>query len=189
MLIVALGDSLTAGYIDPIRRMPYTKILEELLRRGMGVEATVINAGIPGDTTMGMLRRLKADVLTHMADYAIIWGGINDLCQGHRPRDVVTNLLEIYRRCRGGGVAPIGCLLTPTGIENLNKFVAETNELLRRSCVEEGVPIADLYSPLIDDSGLLAVEYSSDGVHLNPAGYRAVAEVLYDVLKALIGGG
>ncbi len=187
-IIVALGDSLTAGYIDPIRRMPYTRFLEELIRREIGVDVTLINAGVPGDTTEGMLRRFETDVLAHEANYAIIWGGINDLHLGRSPGEVVANLLELYKRSRAGAVTPIGCMLTPTRSEVLNQLVREVNEDLSRRCRDEGVPIADLYSPLIDISGLLNPSFSSDGIHLNPAGYRVVAEIIYRVFRSLIGG-
>ena len=189
VLIVALGDSLTAGYIDPMRRMPYTHILEELIKREIGVEATIINAGVPGDTTEGMLMRFEADVHAYKADYAIIWGGINDLYLGRSPREVVANLLELYRRCKAVAITPIGCTLTPTRFEALNKLVREVNEDLSRRCLDEGVSIADLYSILVDGDGLLDQRFSSDGVHLNPAGYRAVAEALHRVLRDLIDGG
>jgi len=189
VVIVALGDSLTAGYIDPIRRMPYTHLLEELIRRELEVEATIINAGVPGDTTEGMLRRFEANVHAHKADYAIIWGGINDLYLGRSPQEVVANLLELYRRCKAVAVTPIGCTLTPTRFEALNKLVREVNGDLSRRCLDEGVSIADLYSPLVDGSGLLDLRFSSDGVHLNPAGYGVVAEALHRVLRGLIDGG
>ena len=186
VVIVALGDSLTAGYIDPIRRMPYTHLLEELIRRELEVEATIINAGVPGDTTEGMLRRFEANVHAHKADYAIIWGGINDLYLGRSPQEVVANLLELYRRCKAVAVTPIGCTLTPTRFEALNKLVREVNRDLSRRCLDEGVSIADIYSPLVDRDGLLDPRFSSDGVHLNPAGYRVVAETLHRVFRSLL---
>lgn len=63
LLFVALGNSLRAGYITLTHSAPYTRFLEELIERKLRVRVQIINAGLPGDTTRGMLKRLETDVL------------------------------------------------------------------------------------------------------------------------------
>lgn len=54
--IIALGDSLFAGYgLEPGQSYPAR--LEAALR-GRGINATIVNAGVSGDTTAGGLQRL-----------------------------------------------------------------------------------------------------------------------------------
>jgi len=179
-LIIALGDSLTAGYIDPLRRAPYTRFLEQLIEEELGLRVHIVNEGLPGDTTLGMLRRLEGAVLAQRPDYAVIWGGLNDLHLGYKPQEVVGRLQELYGRCRGRGVEPIGCMLTPTLYGGLNRLVVEANALIREVCLLRRISMADLYSAVVGEKGLLRPQLSSDGIHLTSGGYRVVAEVLCD---------
>jgi lysophospholipase L1-like esterase len=73
--IVAFGDSTTAPREGLLK--PYSQVLADELPRP-GVPATVINAGVPGNTTAQAMARLESDVLTHEPDLVIIQFGIND---------------------------------------------------------------------------------------------------------------
>jgi len=73
--IVALGASNTEGWgVSPAQSYPAQL---QVLLRARGIEATVSNAGIPGDTTGGMLARLDRAVPagTHLV---ILQPGTND---------------------------------------------------------------------------------------------------------------
>jgi acyl-CoA thioesterase-1 len=59
-LIVALGASNTAGFGVETNEA-YPAVIERLLRE-RGIDATVVNAGISGDPTSGMLARLDRDI-------------------------------------------------------------------------------------------------------------------------------
>jgi lysophospholipase L1-like esterase len=57
------------------------------------------------------------------------------------------------------------------------------NERIRLFCMEEKITLIDLYRPLYDPRGDgLAQEYSDDGLHLTPLGYRRMAEIIYEKL-------
>ncbi len=60
VLIVALGASNTAGYGVGLD-MAYPAVVERLLR-SRSINASIANAGVPGDTTAQMLERLDRDV-------------------------------------------------------------------------------------------------------------------------------
>ena len=72
MKIVCLGDSLTFGY-----KMKRKDTWTEILSNKTNVE--VLNKGINGDTTTGMLSRFEKDVVKEKPSHVLIMGGINDL--------------------------------------------------------------------------------------------------------------
>lgn len=87
--IVALGDSLTAGYGLP-RGQGFVPRLEAALKaRGHNVE--IIDAGVSGDTTAGGLARL-AWVVPENADAVIVELGANDALRGINPATTRANL-------------------------------------------------------------------------------------------------
>lgn len=93
--IVALGDSLTAGYgVMPENSFPARL---ELWLRDRGVKAEVVNAGVSGDTTAGGLARLDW-TLAEPADAVLIELGANDGLRGIDPNSVYKNLDEILTR-------------------------------------------------------------------------------------------
>ena len=70
--IVCIGDSLTEAY-----GIPGTFGWTYLLSKQLPVQ--VINSGISGDTTAGMLARFQFMVIAHKPNFDIIMGGTNDL--------------------------------------------------------------------------------------------------------------
>src|SRR3954463_16301463 len=79
--IVALGDSLTAGY-GLSRKQAYPALVGEKMREA-GYEFEVVNAGSSGDTTSGGLQRLPAILRAHRRiDIFILELGINDAFRG-----------------------------------------------------------------------------------------------------------
>ena len=191
LIVVALGDSLTAGYrtldpyaIDP--RVPYPAQLETLIRGRLKgqTQAFVINAGVNGDDTDGMLWRFRQTVATEKPEIVVIWGGINDLGAAKDPEQVMENLTKLYALCGEIGATPVACTLTPTRLTSPN--IRRLNELIRAHASEKDLVLVDLFSGLVDMEGNLRQEYSDDGVHLTQAGYGRVAEIVLGSLVPLI---
>lgn len=80
--IVALGDSLTAGYGLPNQSAFATKLQAAL--KAKGIDATVANAGVSGDTASGGLERLDWSV-PDGTDAVIVELGANDALRGIDP--------------------------------------------------------------------------------------------------------
>jgi acyl-CoA thioesterase I len=95
MRIVALGDSLTAGFglaVDesfPVRLQAWL--------RDHGLDAEVVNAGVSGDTSAGGLARLDWS-LALPADAVLVEFGANDALRGIDPKETYKNLDEILSR-------------------------------------------------------------------------------------------
>jgi acyl-CoA thioesterase-1 len=93
--IVALGASSTAGYgVGPSAAYPAQ--LEEILR-ARGRPMSVINAGISGDTTGGMLSRLSSAVPPGTKIVVLQIAG-NDAMRGMSPAVAEANRAEIRRQ-------------------------------------------------------------------------------------------
>jgi len=105
--IVALGGSSTYGHLVE-RNQAYPPKLEAALK-AKGVNATVVNAGITNDTTVGGLARLDKDVPAG-TDILILELGINDASQGIGVPATRANLQKIIEtvRARGTRVLLIG---------------------------------------------------------------------------------
>jgi acyl-CoA thioesterase I len=82
MKIVALGDSLTAGYGLPAQEAFPVKL--EAALKAKGIDATVVNAGVSGDTASGALERLDWSVPDD-TDAVILELGANDALRALDP--------------------------------------------------------------------------------------------------------
>jgi acyl-CoA thioesterase-1 len=103
-LVLAFGDSLTAGYgLRPAQAFPAR--LETHLRERWS-DARVLNAGVSGDTTGSALRRLPGVLsrLERRPDLAIVELGANDLLRGLAAAQTRANLDAILRELRQCGI-------------------------------------------------------------------------------------
>ena len=99
--IVALGDSLTAGYLLPPAAAFPAQLQAALQARGHDVE--ILNAGVSGDTTAAGLARFDWAVGDD-TDAVIVELGANDVLRGLKPQDARKNLDEILTRLSARGV-------------------------------------------------------------------------------------
>jgi acyl-CoA thioesterase I len=99
--IVALGDSLTAGYGLP-QSAAFPVVLERALKaRGHKVE--IVNAGVSGDTAAGGLQRLDWSV-PDGADGVILALGANDMLRGLDPAATKRSLEAMVTRLKARGI-------------------------------------------------------------------------------------
>jgi acyl-CoA thioesterase I len=178
-VIVALGDSLTAG-LGVLTVEAYPALLQTRLARE-GFRYRVVNAGVSGDTTAGALRRVDW-VLRARPAIVIVALGANDGLRGQPVAAMRDNLVAIITRLRGGGarVLLVGMRLPPNyGAAYTREFAAAFDAVARRTSVPllpfllEGVAgRADLNLP--------------DGIHPNAAGQRVVADTVWRGLRPLL---
>jgi acyl-CoA thioesterase I len=102
--IVAIGASNTHGWYVG-NRGAYPAQLQALLR-AKGIDAAVINAGVPFDTTALMLRRIDKDV-QNGTDIAILQPGGNDRRFFGTKEQRSANIAEMERRLRARGIKVI----------------------------------------------------------------------------------
>ena len=178
-VIVALGDSLTAGLgVAPDETYPAR--LEELLRRD-GYAYRVVNAGSSGDTTAGGRRRL-AWALKEDPEIVILALGANDGLRGQPPSAMRENLAAILDtlQARHLPVLLAGMRVPPNyGREFSREFERVFAELGRR-------PGVTLMPFLLDGVAANARLNQADGIHPTAEGYRVIARRMYEYLKPLL---
>jgi acyl-CoA thioesterase-1 len=102
--IVAIGASNTSGFGVGAQDAYPTRL--QVLLRTKGILAKVTNAGIPGDTTVGMLRRLDSAV-PKGTDIVILQPGGNDLRFGFSKEQRAANIAAMVKRLRARDIRVI----------------------------------------------------------------------------------
>ncbi len=181
-LVVALGDSLTAGHVAGEgwypTYAPYTSTLEER----MGSAVSFLNGGVDGDLVGGMLSRLERDVLRHRPTLVVVLGGTNDLGWGRSPERIAQDLATLWDRLRWNEVDVVACTLPPAlGVPGSIRPRVQLNRAIAQGARERGLGLVDLFSALGRDGELLE-RWSSDGLHLNEDGYRRTGELIAPVI-------
>ncbi|MGD0425020.1 MAG: GDSL-type esterase/lipase family protein [Candidatus Bathyarchaeia archaeon] len=197
MKIVAFGDSLTVGetgFSDSDESASYPKYLETLAKQHLtglqsGVEVNVLNGGINGDLTSGMLERFSRDVVDEKADYVVILGGTNDLGWGFDPAIIAHNLTTMYDAALNKGIAPVACSVPSIlGFDALIPPRLQLNRMIRTEAEKRSVPFVDFFTATADQqTNRLSEDYSADGLHLNTKGYQQMGKYIFDKwLKAVL---
>lgn len=165
--IVFIGDSQTD-------RCEWSELFD---RRG------IINRGIDGDTTDGVLNRL--DEITSMKPEKIfIMIGGADFIIGRNIPQIEDNYRKIIGRIRAGSpqtriyiqsLLPTVQRIVPMPLE----LIRGLNGKLRLLADNRHVFYIDIYSVMLDSTGGLNPSYSIDGVHLNGQGYIVWREAIY----------
>ncbi len=99
--LLALGDSLTAGYGLPPEQGLVPQLQGWLAANG--TEAVVANAGVSGDTTAGGLSRLDWSLTPDVDALMVVLGG-NDMLRGLPPEEARSNLAAILAGAKAKGV-------------------------------------------------------------------------------------
>jgi len=107
MTIVAVGDSLTAGYgVDESQAYP-ARLQEKLSAEGYIVN--VVNAGVSGETSSGTLSRIEWVIANLKPDMILLETGANDGLRGIDPAILSDNLDRIISIIKNAGIPVILC--------------------------------------------------------------------------------
>ena len=176
--ILAMGTSLTQGYGLP-PGTEFTVQLQAALKRE-GIDATVTNAGVSGDTTAGGLARLDWSLADH-PDAVILELGSNDMLRGIAPSETERNLRAILDKLKTDHVK---VLLTGMHAQrNLGTdYVREFDSIYPRLAGDYHV----LFYPFILDGVALNPKLNqADGMHPNPAGVKVMVARILPYVKKL----
>ncbi|ARM90369.1 SGNH family esterase protein [Rhizobium sp. CIAT894] len=161
--LVGFGDSLMAGYQLP----PGDGFPEKLQAalKATGLDVTVANAGVSGDTTTGGLARIDWSV-PDGTDGVILELGANDALRGIPPEESEKNLDQMIARLKERGIAVllVGMMAPPNmGAD----YAARFNPIYQKLSQKYGIP---LYAFFLDGVALDAGLKLDDGMHPNAKG-------------------
>ena len=177
--IVALGDSLTAGFGVELTDS-YPALLQEKLAED-GHSFRVVNAGVSGETSSGTLSRL-AWILSQDPDIVILVIGANDGLRGIDTVLVEDNIASIIRQLQENGVVTV--LGGMKMVRNLGEqYTQEFDAIYPRLAEKFNVIFMPFF---LEDVASESALNQTDGIHPNEQGYRIIKENIYPyVLQAI----
>ena len=191
MIIVALGDSTTAGtpgWKSPIEAPPAgagdeTSQYAYWLMKAHP-EWEVLNRGVNGERSDQIAARFDRDVLGAWARAVVIIAGVNDIYQGRAASHVIDQLRAMYDRTRDAGLWLLAGTIVPynTATNEQNARMREVNEWIAGS----GMPWVDTRAAVADPADPNRLASSPDGLHPSPDGYRRMADVIGPALAQLL---
>ena len=190
--IVFLGNSITQGLL---------RHTDKLLGNN------IVNRGISGDHTNGVLARLK-EVINYKPKAVFILIGVNDLFEDNRskpertPEYIAKNILLICKEIKNGSkytqifiqtILPINnkqYLSKKPNIEflfdnyspSINEQIDEVNKIIKS---DSSLNVINLHSAFLSEDLQLNQKFSTDGVHLNELGYQNWIDIINPILKEI----
>lgn len=177
--ILALGDSLTAGYgLDPAAAFP---VKLEAALKAKGHNVTVVNAGVSGDTAAQGAARLDWS-LSDDVDAVIVELGANDALRGLAPAQAEAALMEIADKLVARKLPfLIAGMRAPPNMGP--DYVATFEAMYGRAAERSG---ALLYPFFLDGVAADAKLNQADGLHPTPEGVDViVSRILPSVVLLL----
>jgi acyl-CoA thioesterase I len=178
-VIVALGDSLTAGLGLPQSESFPAKLEAALKAQGRNV--TVANAGVSGDTVSAALDRLDWALPPNTSAVIVELGG-NDALQGLPPAEIEASLARIIERAKAKGLPVlIAGMESPRnmGKDYVDQFHAIYPDLAERYG-------ALLYPFFLDGVALDPGLMQEDGIHPNAKGVDRIVQGILPKVDQLL---
>ena len=178
-VILALGDSLTAGY--GLAQSQAWPTLVQTRLKAAGRRHRVVNAGVSGDTSAGGLARLDWQLSQKPAVVVLELGG-NDGLRGLPVAHTRGNLAKIIQRCQAAGATVLlaGMQIPP----NMGPdYTVAFRDMFPSLAREFGVPLIPfLLAGVAGDTKL----NQRDGIHPTAEGQALVAETVWRSLEPLL---
>ena len=169
--VVFLGDSLTDG-CDLNKYYP---------------EYSSVNRGISGDTTDGLLNRLKVSAYDVEPTGVVLLIGVNDISRGVKPNELSDHYEKIITGLKENlpDTIIVWCSMTALGGKSAkyNDTVIICNQKIKLLAEKHSCVFVDLFTPLCDvETREIKEEYTTDGTHLTDAGYQVVTQEINNAL-------
>lgn len=143
-------------------------------------DPTVVNRGIAGDITFGVLKRLDVIIQSKPSKLFLLIG-INDIGKDIPPAVIADNIRKIVGRFNAESpktqVYVQTILPVNPEIKNFpqhydkNDHVKKANAYIQEVVRHENATVVDTFTLFADDQGFLNQQWTGDGLHLNASGY------------------
>ncbi len=179
--LLALGDSLTAGY-----GLPPEQGFVPQLQAALGGSAVVINAGVSGDTTAGGLARVDWSLTPEVGAVLVNLGG-NDMLRGIDPSVARANLELILQKLQARKLPILLVSLRSPG--NYGSDYKTAFDAIYGELAQDygAVLFDDYFAPLMLSPGVLdPTLMQADGIHPNAAGVTKVVSAMAPKVQELL---
>lgn len=175
--IIMVGNSITEGG-------DWKKLLND---------STVVNRGISGDVTFGVLNRLS-DITARKPSKLFLLIGINDLSRNTPNEVILENIFNIVYRIRAASpkteifvqsILPLNESFQnfPQRFKGKQEHVITINGHVAKYPEKLSYTFIDLHSKFVDKNGNLEAKFATDGLHLSAAGYQHWAAIIKTYTK------
>jgi acyl-CoA thioesterase I len=177
--IVALGDSLTAGYGLPEQDGFVPRLQAALAAKG--IAASVANAGVSGDTSSDGLARLDWSV-PQGTEAVIVELGANDMLRGVKPEVTRDALDKILQRLTARHIAVMLC-----GMRSAPNLGSDYGQAFERIYPELAAKYGTLLYPFFLDGAAGDLKLTQpDGLHPNATGVGVIVERILPKILQLV---
>ena len=178
--IVFLGDSITSMY-------EVEKYFEN---------HNVINSGISGDSTIEVRDSLKDRVFVYNPSKVFLLIGTNDFDEkthGVYDEDTtienIKTIIEEIKKNRKFSEIYVESIYPVNNSDDAkinhwmvgdrtNDSISSLNKKIKKLAKEENITYVNVYDKLLNEEGLLNLDYTIDGLHINDVGYEVITSVL-----------
>lgn len=142
----------------------------------------VVNRGIGGDTTDGLLNRLDVSAYAFKPKVIVLLIGINNYpTMFNTYEDILIQLQKNlpYTKIIVLSLAPLGIKM-----KDANPTIEAQNKRLLELTKKYDIPYVDIYSALYNnETGAMFDEYTTDMVHFTDQGYKVISSIVLPVIK------
>jgi len=198
ILIVALGDSTTAG-------TPFFKSPIEAAPNGSGDAAapfayqmtqthpdwTVLNRGVNGERSDQIAARFDRDVLAVHPQFVVILAGVNDVYQGQSANSVTAQLRSMYDKAKAAKIPVIACSIVAynTATPDQNQRMHAINDWIRAEAGRDSnITFVDTRKAAAAPGNIDMLASSPDGLHPSIAGYHRMGDVIAAAIASAMKG-
>jgi len=182
--VVLMGDSITALWQDATTGKELAGL-------------RIVNRGVPGDHTAGMLARFHHDVIRLNPTVVVIQGGINDFVRVPLA-STEQNLEAMADQANENGIAVVLATLLPIGKhgsdiagrgqDSGHQKIRELNDWIKDFAAKNHFVVVDYHSVLADERGSYLENLTVDGIHPTARGYGRLVPSLRDAIQSALDG-
>lgn len=172
MRILLIGDSITEGFKTSI-------LLPEF---------EIINKGVYGDNTEGVLKRLEEHVLNETPDIVSVLIGTNDFALEKTNDQILENIEKIIVLLKNLDAEIVICSILPVSniINRSNHRINDVNCGVEELTMKHGINYWNIHQFFVDNDGSIQRKYTYDGLHLSEMGYNHWAKLFREYFTVLI---